>query len=275
MKWSWKIAKLAGIDVYVHATFLLLLGWVAVAHRSSGRAALEGVAFTLAIFACVLLHELGHALAARRFGIPTRDITLLPIGGVARLARMPKEPARELVVALAGPAVNVVISVGLFAWLAATGGWAPLAQLGVAGGPFLERLAIANAGLALFNLIPAFPMDGGRILRALVALRTDYARATRIASRIGQGMAILFGIAGLFGNPMLLFIALFIWMGAASENRAAQFEAAARGMRSVTVFKVHRVRQPGSPVGARTLSMLRRARYASPLPRSGWRPAAG
>lgn len=227
--WSWKIGKLAGIDLRIHATFLLLLGWVAVSHWLSGQslhAAVNGLWFILALFGCVVLHELGHALAARKYGISTRDITLLPIGGVARLERMPEEPRQELWVALAGPAVNIVIAAALFAWLRITGEWEPLAQLRVAAGPFAERLLAANVWLVAFNLIPAFPMDGGRVLRALLAARMEYPKATQIAAGIGQGLAFALGLIGLFGNPMLLFIALFVWIGASQEAASAQMKSA-------------------------------------------------
>lgn len=232
MKWSWKIGKLAGIDTYVHVTFLLLLAWVGASHWLAGRsleAAASGVAFISALFGCVLLHELGHALAARRYGIATRDITLLPIGGLARLERMPEKPMQELVVALAGPAVNVAIAAVLFVWLTATHGWAPIAQLDVAVGPFLERLMIANVWLVLFNLIPAFPMDGGRVLRAVLASRMEYVRATQIAATVGQALAFVLGFIGLFSNPMLVFVALFVWIGASQEASATQMKAAMSG----------------------------------------------
>lgn len=232
MKWSWKIGKLAGIDLRVHVTFLLLLGWVGVSHWTRGKnldTVVNGVGFILALFGCVLLHELGHALAARRYGIPTRDITLLPIGGVARLERMPEKPGQELWVALAGPAVNLAIAAVLFAWLTLTNGWAPLGELNVAAGPFVERLLIANVSLVLFNLIPAFPMDGGRVLRALLASRMEYVRATQIAAWVGQGLAFVFGFIGLFSNPMLLFIAFFVWIGASQEAGSNQLKAAMAG----------------------------------------------
>lgn len=232
MKWSWTAGKIAGIDFRIHVTFLLLLGWVGISHWLTGRSAeavVAGVGFILALFGCVLLHELGHALAARRFGIATRDITLLPIGGVAHLERMPEKPAQELFVALAGPAVNVVIATLLAFWLNLTNGWQPLSQLQVASGSLAERLLVANVVLVLFNLIPAFPMDGGRVLRAVLASRMDYGKATRIAARVGQGMALLMGFAGLFGNPMLLFIALFVWIGASQEAGAAQMKEAIAG----------------------------------------------
>src|SRR5579883_3575122 len=154
MKWSWKLGEIAGIAIYLHATFLLLVGWVAFRYWTEGRdvaAVLAGVLFVLALFACVVLHELGHALAARRFGIRTRDITLLPIGGVARLERMPDRPVQELVVAVAGPAVNVAIGAALALWLAVTGELQHLRQLDFIAGPFLQRLLIANVWLALFR----------------------------------------------------------------------------------------------------------------------------
>jgi len=233
MKWSTKIGTFAGIDVYVHTTFLILIGWVAFAHWRTGHtaaAAVEGVAFVLALFACVVLHEFGHALTARRFGIRTRDITLLPIGGLARLERMPDDPRQELWVALAGPAVNVVIAVALFAVLVVTGTLAPLGTLNVASGSFFERLMLVNVSLVGFNMLPAFPMDGGRVLRAVLAIRMDYTRATQLAANIGQGMALLFGLLGLFFNPFLVFIALFVWIGAGQEAAMTQMKTALGGI---------------------------------------------
>jgi Zn-dependent protease len=211
MKWATKVGTFAGISVYVHTTFLMLIAWVAFAHWQTGHsvsAAVQGVAFVLALFGCVVLHEFGHALTAKRFGIKTRDITLLPIGGLARLERMPDDPRQELWVALAGPAVNVVIAVALFVVLPVTGTFAPLSTLSVTSGSFLERLMIVNVFLVAFNMLPAFPMDGGRVLRALLAIRMDYTRATQLAANIGQGMALAFGLIGLFTNPFLMFIAL-------------------------------------------------------------------
>jgi Zn-dependent protease len=233
MRWSWRLGAVAGIPVYLHVTFVLLIAWVALSHwalEQSVAAALSGIAFILALFACVVLHELGHALTARRYGIRTRDITLLPIGGVARLERMPDVPIHELRVALAGPAVNVVIAGVLFGWLVLTDGRQPLSELGVARGSFAGRLLLVNVLLVGFNLIPAFPMDGGRVLRALLAMRLEYTRATQVAAGLGQGIAILFGFLGLFTNPFLLFIALFVWMGAAQEAGLAQMKSALGGI---------------------------------------------
>jgi predicted transcriptional regulator len=167
---------------------------------------------------------------ARKYGIRTRDITLLPIGGVARLERMPDDPKQELWVALAGPAVNVVIAAVLFLWLEVRNAWEPVAGLSVSGGSMAERLLFANGFLVLFNLIPAFPMDGGRVLRALLASRMEYTRATQIAAGVGQGIALLFGLVGLFANPFLLFIALFVWIGAAQESSTVQMKSSLAGI---------------------------------------------
>ena len=229
MKWSIKIGRFAGIDVYMHVTFLILVSWVALVHwrqDQSIAAVFAGVMFILTVFLCVVLHEFGHALTARRYGIKTRDIILLPIGGVARLERLPTNPLQELWVALAGPAVNVVIAFGLFLWLNLTASLEPIQKLTVTTGPFLERIMAVNLFLVAFNMIPAFPMDGGRVLRAILATRKEYSRATQIAASIGQGIAILFGFVGLFYNPFLLFIAFFVWIGAAQEASMAQMSSA-------------------------------------------------
>ena len=160
----------------------------------------------------------------------TRDIVLLPIGGVARLERIPDQPVQELWVALAGPAVNVVIAAVLLAGLVVTGGWPPTEPMSTTGGSFLGRLLVVNLFLAVFNLIPAFPMDGGRVLRALLAMRLEYAQATQIAGTIGQGLAFVFGFLGLFTNPFLLFIALFVWIGAAQESSLVGMRTALGGI---------------------------------------------
>jgi Zn-dependent protease/predicted transcriptional regulator len=233
MKWQWKLGRFAGIDVYVHATFLLLIGWVGYSHwleNQQWSEVLSGIFFILALFACVVLHEYGHALTARKYGIKTRDITLYPIGGVARLERMPDKPIEELWVALMGPAVNVVIAAGLFAYLFVTNSLVPLTDLTVASGSFIERLMTVNISLVLFNLIPAFPMDGGRVLRAFLAMRMEYVRATQIAANIGQGMAFLLGFIGLFSNPFLLFIAFFVWIGASQEAGMVQMKNSISGI---------------------------------------------
>ena len=233
MKWSIKIGRFSGIDVYMHLTFLVLISWVAFMHWRQGQnlvAVLSGVGFVLAVFFCVLLHEYGHALTARRFGVQTRDIILLPIGGLARLERLPENPIEEIWVALAGPAVNVVIAVGLFLSLLLTATLEPIQMLTITAGPFLERLMFVNIFLVLFNLIPAFPMDGGRVLRAILATRLDYGRATQKAASIGQGIAFLFGIFGFFYNPFLIFIAIFIWFAASQEASMTQIKSAISGI---------------------------------------------
>ena len=228
MNWSLRIGRFLGIDVFIHLTFLLVLGFIAVANwmaTGSPMAVLGGVGFFLALFGCVLLHEYGHALAARAYGIGTKDITLLPIGGVARLERMPDRPWQELWVAVAGPAVNVAIALVLAVWLSLTGSWEPLTNLSATSGGFAARLLVVNIMLVLFNMIPAFPMDGGRVLRAVLAMRLEYAHATRIAATVGQTLAVLFAFIGFLSNPMLILIALFIWLGAGQEAAATEMKA--------------------------------------------------
>lgn len=252
MKWSWKLGRFAGIDVYIHATFLLLVGFYGVTYWMNGGASamVEGIAFLLALFGCVLLHEYGHALMARLYGIPTRDITLYPIGGVARLERMPEKPRQEFWVALAGPAVNVVIAIALGAWLFLTNTFVPVSQLGLTTGSFLERLMLVNISLVVFNLIPAFPMDGGRVLRALLATRMDYVKATKIAAMLGQGIAFVFGFVGLFTAPTLVFIAFFIWIAAGQESGMVQMKATLTGIpvsrAMLTDFRTLHPLQPAS-----------------------------
>ncbi|RMI15142.1 MAG: site-2 protease family protein [Calditrichaeota bacterium] len=233
MKWSWKIGEYQGITVKIHATFLLIIFWVGISYwsqRQSLADALYGIVFILAIFACVVFHEFGHALTARKYGIRTRDITLLPIGGVARLERMPDEPRQEFWVALAGPAVNVVIAGAIFIGLQITHTLDSRSGINLIGGNFLQQLMMVNIFLVLFNMIPAFPMDGGRVLRSLLAMRMGYTRATHIAATLGQGIALIFGFIGFFTNPFLIFIALFVWIGAAQEESMTQMRSAFEGI---------------------------------------------
>jgi Zn-dependent protease/predicted transcriptional regulator len=233
MKWSWKIGRIAGIEVRIHATFLILLAWVAFGGVLAGGAGsgLGSLALLLAVFGIVVLHELGHALAARRYGIKTRDIVLLPIGGVSRLERLPTEPTEQLWVAVAGPLVNVVLAALLLAYLAVRGEVGSLGSWTMArGGSIAGNLFWINVSLAVFNLLPAFPMDGGRALRALLATRMQDVRATAIAARLGQAMALLFGAIGLFWNPLLVFIALFVWMSASQEESASELRDAIEGI---------------------------------------------
>jgi Zn-dependent protease/predicted transcriptional regulator len=254
-----KIARLAGIDIQIHATFLLIIAWVGFSYYLANgtlQAVVAGIAFLLAMFLCVVLHELGHALAARRFGIQTRDITLLPIGGVARLERMPEKPMQELWVALAGPAVNIIISAALLVVLLVTGTFPTMNALSITGGAFLERLLVVNLFLAFFNLIPAFPMDGGRVVRALLATRLPYTRATQIAATLGQVLAFVFGFIGLFTNPFLVFIAFFVYIGAAQEASLVQMKSALSGIPvSQAMLTEFRLLNEGEPL-SRAVELL-------------------
>lgn len=229
MGWSWRVGSVAGIDLYLHATFAMLLLWVLFARVGAGQglgAGLRAVASVLALFLCVVLHELGHALVARRFGVRTRDITLLPIGGVARLDRIPEKPREELLVAIAGPLVNGLIALFLFALPVARAALPSVPGIDdLLAGPWTWTLAWTNVSLAAFNLLPAFPMDGGRVLRALLAMRMDRVRATEVAAHLGQLLALLFAGLGLFFSPALLFVAFFVWIGAQSESVRVQIDA--------------------------------------------------
>ena len=232
-RWSWKLVTVASIDVHIHGTFLFLIVFLAVSGLVAGQGAtaiLRSTLLILAIFTSVVLHEFGHALTARRFGVRTLDITLLPIGGIARLEQMPDKPSEQLQVALAGPAVNVVIAMLLF-------GLVRLFEVPVgieifrnASGPFLTQLMWINLFLAAFNLLPGYPMDGGRVLRALLAMRMAPERATQIAARVGQGTAVIFGVVGLFHNPLLMVIAVFIWLGAQAEHSVSTMKVALSGL---------------------------------------------
>lgn len=232
-RWALKLGRFAGIDVYVHATFGLLIAWFAYDEwRRSG--SLEGVApglaLVIAVFGCVVLHEFGHALTARRFGVQTRDITLYPIGGVARLERFPEKPRQEFLIAIAGPAVNFAIAGILFGVLAVLGRLNLEGALDVRGGSFLVQLMLLNVVIGAFNMAPAFPMDGGRVLRAALAAKLGYLRATKIAAAIGQTAAVALGIAGFFGNPLWLLIAVFVWFAAGQEANAVRMKALITGV---------------------------------------------
>ncbi len=232
MSWSFPIGTVKGTVIRIHLTFFLLLLWIGGSAYAAGGgpAALTAIVFICLIFLCVLLHEFGHVFAARRYGVQTPDITLVPIGGVARLERIPEKPVEELVVAMAGPAVNLVIAAALFLLL----GGIPAMEAAAFERPgfgILERLAWVNVMLVVFNLIPAFPMDGGRMLRAFLAWRMGYVRATQIAAGVGQAAAFGLGLLGLFGgNPLLVFIALFVYLGAAGEAQAVQMRDVGRGI---------------------------------------------
>lgn len=216
---SIKLFEVAGTSVRIHPTFFLLLAWIAAIHWMKGGApeAIAGVVFIAILFVCVVLHEFGHIFMARRFGIKTPDVTLLPIGGVAAMERMPERPGEEIAVALAGPVVNLVIAALLIAIAGLPTDAEALAKAAEGEASLAERVAVANIALFAFNLIPAFPMDGGRVLRAVLAIPMGFTRATRAAAVVGQGLAIILGFLGLFGNPFLILIAVFIFFAASGE----------------------------------------------------------
>lgn len=267
MSWSIPIGTIRGTVIRIHLTFLLLLLWIGIAHYQEGgtQAAVQGVVFISLVFLCVLLHEFGHVYAASRYGVRTPDITLLPIGGVARLSRIPEKPSQEFTVAVAGPLVNVVIAALLFL---ALGHLPALADVQVEnpGLNMLGRLATVNVFLVLFNLIPAFPMDGGRMLRALLAYRLGFARATQVAAWIGQALAFAFGLLGLFGNVLLLFIALFVYLGAAAESHSVQLRQAANGMlASDAMITQFESLSPSSSVADAVQALIRTTQHEFPV----------
>lgn len=237
MNSSLKLFSVRGIDIRVHLTFPLILLWAAFQFGVLGGGGLVGALFGITsislLFVLVTLHELGHSFAALHYGVPVERITLLPIGGVAQLSHMPDKPKQELVIALAGPAVNVALAILL-------GGTAVLFNISLTN-PLTSGISLTfaslfsyifyyNAILALFNMIPAFPMDGGRVLRAALAMKLDYGRSTQIAASIGRALAVLFGIYGLFnGQFFSVLIAIFIYSGATQEARMVQFRERLRG----------------------------------------------
>ncbi|MGQ9814875.1 MAG: site-2 protease family protein [Candidatus Roseilinea sp.] len=253
MSWSFKIAEVSGIPIRVHVTFFLILvlgaaQWGSITGTAEG--ALFGIVLMVLLFTCVTLHELGHSIAARAFGIPVRDITLLPLGGVAQITKNPEKPVHELIIAAAGPLVNVVIAGILFVVMGASLATTMLDGQGLLPAglnqPSLETLLFwllaANVSLVLFNLIPAFPLDGGRILRALLAMGLGYPRATRIASAIGQVIAIGLGLFGFFtGNFILVLIAVFIFFGAGQETAIAESKTVLHTRRVGDTYNRHAI----------------------------------
>jgi Zn-dependent protease len=245
MKWSLKVGRVSGIDIKVHFTFIFVVIWAA-AQGASGRGGIRGALYAsiaiLLLFVCVTLHELGHSLAATRLGIHVKDITLLPIGGLAQLQSAPEKPRHELLITLAGPAVNFALAIilGLGLLLIGGAGWffdfGHLSHLLLGPGSvvsLLVYLMAANLVLGVFNLIPAFPMDGGRVLRALLALRISYPQATRIAVRVGQAIAVGLILLALSpaGSLSLVLVALFVFTGASYEDQAVRVRAMLRGLR--------------------------------------------
>ncbi len=234
MKWSFSIGRIAGTDVKVHLTFLLLpayMAWIGY-HESGPSGAITLTLFILGLFLCVLLHEFGHILMARRFGVRTPDVILLPIGGVARLERIPDRPSQEFLIAVAGPAVTLLIAAVLYVGILLSGGSPAVPGENLANIPYFTQLLWANVVLLGFNLIPAFPMDGGRVLRAILASRLGLVRGTRVAASVGQVLAIVGGLYGLNGGPpMLVLIAFFVFLGASAEASAVETRAAGEGLR--------------------------------------------
>jgi len=230
MNWSITIGRIGGTAIRLHITFILFLMWIGISgFRAEGyRSALSTVIFILLVFACVLAHEFGHILMAKHYGIKTPDVTLWPIGGIASMERIPEDPWQELPVALAGPMVNVAIAALLMFFGGLALGDFPNAV--VTSASLLPQLALVNLSLVVFNLVPAFPMDGGRVLRALLAMMLGPQRATEIAARLGQGFAFLFVLLGLFYNPMLSLIGLFIFIAASAELRVSQIHRVLNGL---------------------------------------------
>ncbi|HTR50008.1 MAG TPA: site-2 protease family protein [Kofleriaceae bacterium] len=240
-RWAWRVGSIAGIPIYIHASFILLLVWVAMSYLGGSHEAAttaKGFVLVASVFTIVVLHELGHALVARRFGIATHDITLYPIGGISRLDHMPEKPKEELLVAIAGPAVNAVLAAAIYLGLRLSGAGAGGNPLTI-GGAFFVQLMWINISLGAFNLLPAFPMDGGRILRAILGFRMDHARATAAAARIGRGLAVVMGIAGLAWSPLLVVIAIFVWMAAGQEARAERMKRALGGVSVANAMVTH------------------------------------
>jgi Zn-dependent protease/CBS domain-containing protein len=233
MSWSFRLVRILGTDVKVHVTFLLLLAFLfaKVQLEAGAAAALAMTGLFVSLFLCVLLHEFGHILMARHFGIRTPDVLLLPIGGMARLERIPEEPGQELLIALAGPAVTLGIAAALYPILRLTGDPVLWTLSDFDAPTVLKQLFYMNVLLLAFNLIPAFPMDGGRVLRALLARRLDYVRATRIAASLGQAVAIGGAILGIYNQQFLwVLIALFIFFAAGQEATMVATRAAGRGI---------------------------------------------
>jgi stage IV sporulation protein FB len=238
MSWSVNIGSIAGTAIRIHVTFILFLAFFFFVGLASGSVldALKTVAFVVLLFACVLAHEFGHIFTARAFGVETPDVTLLPIGGVARLARIPEKPVQELLIAIAGPLVNVAIALALMAVTSTHISNGMFAAMENPKASMIDQLLEANLFIALFNMIPAFPMDGGRVLRALLAIKLGHLRATEIAATIGQWAAFALGFAGLFWNPMLIFIALFVYLAAGSEAQMVALRAMSRDVPVTTAM---------------------------------------
>ncbi len=275
MRWSLNIGTIVGTAVRVHVTFLAFLAWIFAAEYASGGPdeAWTALLFMVLLFGCVLAHEFGHILMARAFGVATPDVTLLPIGGMARLERIPEDPRQELLIAIAGPAVNVVIGFALVLLAGAHLDPRVLGGVDNAHVSLLDRLAIVNLFLAVFNMIPAFPMDGGRVLRALLAIRMGHTRATKVAALIGQGAAFVLGLVGLFYNPLLIFIAVFVYLAASAEARMVAMRAMAHGVPVTQAMMTQLVRlTPQARVDEAVQTLLRLSQSEFPVVDDAGRP---
>jgi Zn-dependent protease/predicted transcriptional regulator len=225
-RWSWRVGRIGGIPIRIHLTLGFLLLWIAVSSSITGlgpRDVLGGILLVVIVFAIIVIHELGHALMARRYGIATHEIVLLPIGGIARLGRTPDQPSQELAVALVGPLINLALAGVL--WIFVGFDLDPEAPMSF-GRALVVQLVWINIVLAVFNLIPAFPMDGGRALRALLSMKLTRRRATEIAATLGQGFAVMLGVLGLFYNAWLAVIGVVVWLGARQEAQMVRLRAA-------------------------------------------------
>jgi Zn-dependent protease/CBS domain-containing protein len=268
MSWSLNIGKVAGTVVRLHITFVLFLAWIFVSNYASSGATIawNSLLFVVLLFLCVLLHEFGHIFTARAFGVPTPYVTLLPIGGVAQLERIPEEPWEEFLIAIAGPAVNVVIAGALIAFAHANPRASAAMGIDDMQIPMVDRLAALNLFLALFNLIPAFPMDGGRVLRAALASRIGFVRATERAASIGQFTAFVLGFIGLFHNPILVFVAVFVYLAAASEAHSVALRAVSRGVPVSQAMMSHFLTlQPDTHIDEAVNVLLRTSQGAFPV----------
>jgi stage IV sporulation protein FB len=268
MLWSVNIGSIAGTAIRIHITFLMFLVWIFAAGWASGgpEAAIQSLIFMVLLFACVLAHEFGHIFTARAFGVATPDVTLLPIGGVARLERIPEKPSEEFLIAIAGPLVNVAIALVLMVGMRAHLDAQSLAAVESTNVSLVDRLAEVNLFLALFNMIPAFPMDGGRVLRALLATRLGHVRATEVAATIGQLCAFALGFLGLFYNPLLIFIAIFVYLAASSEAQAVSLRAMSRDVPvSAAMMTEFATLTPDEHIDAAVQTLLRTSQNEFPV----------
>ncbi len=235
MKWSYKIGMIYGIPLRMHVTFLMLIiGYAALfGYQYGSMGALRGVVLILLLFVCVVIHELAHSRQAQKFNVEVRDVTLLPIGGVSNMEQMPEEPKEELKIALAGPLASIALGGGLMI-IDIVLGFNVLdfsfEKIATSFSYFPVYFAWINLLLAGFNLLPAFPMDGGRVIRAYLAQRMSYTQATNIAASIGKGFAIVFGIAGILFNPILIIIAFFVYIGANSEEYSVMIRSVLKNL---------------------------------------------